>query len=417
MEFHPCLHSSQLQRKLDDPPRRKVCPVHTSNRRLRLCLKDLYHQDIAEMIERETRAFELWEIVDPSDADFAKAYQILWNAFGGHGEMERQEAIERFLRDDALEPTPNGTYIRYFLIVARDRKGNILGVRDGSILINPNYARDLCVVYLSHLYMLPEARGTVLSYELRIAPVEIAMDYLRILQARGKIQLPAPDQPGRYYGMRIALTAEMEYYSPDDAVSWQRILFYGRGGFDAMNPRHFPYLQPDFRDPDEILLTGNRPLPFMILVRRMGREREATMPIAEASAIMRLLYDDFACHCEPEHLEYTLQRVLDKLGERALRKSFIELLPLTTGSKDLNRIRALYRYGVFQKYYKGSAPAVDEYLQGPMREHMKDPAYLDSELKKLALHLDGRPRYVYANRDKDYMREEEEPTAASSDDD
>lgn len=357
------------------------------------------------MIERETRAFELWEIIDPNDGDFARAYDILWNAFGPHGEMERQEAIERFLRDDAFDPTPSGTFIRYFLIAARDRQGNILGVRDGTILVNPAYAPDVCVVYLSHLYMLPEARGTVLSYELRIAPVEIAMEYLRALHVRGQIHLPAPDQPGRYFGMRIALTAEMEYYAPEDPVSWQRILFYGRGGFDAINPRHFPYLQPDFREPEEIRATGNRPLPFMILVRRMGRERQATMPIDEASAIMRLLYDDFACHCEPKHLENNLQHVLDKLTDRALRKSFVELLPLPSGSKDLNRIRPLFRYSVFQKYYKNTTPAVDEYLDGPAREHMRDPAYLDTELKKLAIHLDSRPRYVYASRDKQHTWE------------
>ena len=368
------------------------------------------------MIERETRAFQLWEIIDPNDEDFPGAYDILWQAFGPHGEMERQEAIERFLRDDAFEPTPSGTFIRYFLIAARDCKGNILGVRDGSILVNPTYAPDLCVVYLSHLYMLPEARGTVLSYELRIAPVEIAMDYLRALHLRGHINLPAQDQPGRYFGMRITLTAEMEYYAPEEPVSWQRILFYGRGGFDAVNPRHFPYLQPDFRDPDEIRLTGNRPLPFMILVRRMGRERQATMPIEEASAIMRLLYDDFACHCEPKHLENNLQRVLDKLADRSLQKSFIELLPLPSGSKDLNRIRPLFRYAVFQKYYKNSTPVVDEYLDGPARQDMRDVAFLDNELKKLAQHLDSRPRYVYASRDKLHTWEGEGNPDPSPDD-
>lgn len=379
--------------------------MHSSRRRIRLCLKDLYHQDVVEMIERETRAFELWEIIEPGDADFELAYNLLWDAFGPQGEMERREAIEGFLRDDAFDPTPRGTYIRYFLIAARDRTGKILGVRDGSVLVNPTYTPDLCVVYLSHLYMRPEARGTVLSYELRIAPVEIAMDYLHALHTRGRIQLPAPQQAGRYFGMTISLVAEMEYYTPDESVSWQRILFYGRGGFDAVNPRHFPYLQPDFRDPEEITATGNRPLPFMILVRRMGRERQATMPIEEASAIMRLLYDDFACHCEPNVLADNLQLVLDKLADRANQKSFIELLPLPSGSKDLNRIRHLFRYSVFQKYYKGTSPAVDEYLEGPMREHMRDPTYLDSELKKLAQYLDGRPRYVYASRDKNYTWE------------
>jgi hypothetical protein len=138
----------------------------------------------------------------------------------------------------------------------------------------------------------------------------------------------------------------------------------------------------------------------------MGHERQATMPIEEARAIMRLLYDDFACHCEPEHLGNSLQRVLDRLAERATRKNFVELLPLPSGPKDLNRIRPIFRYAVFQKYYRGSSPAVEEYLEGAMRERMQsDPNYLDEELRKLALHLESRPRYVYASRDKDHTWE------------
>jgi len=379
--------------------------VPASSRRLRLCLKDLYHQDVVEMLERETRAFELWEIIDPDDPCFEQAYQILWQAFGAHGEMEREDVIRRFLREDAYDPTPNGSYIRYFLIAARDKHGNICGVRDGSVLVNPSYAPDLCVVYLSHLYMLPAARGTVLSYELRIAPVEVAMDYLQELHTRGKITLPAPNQPGKHFGMRLDLAAEMEYYTPDEPVSWQRILFYGRGGFDAVNPRHFPYLQPDFREPEEIHATGNRPLPFMILVRRMGRERQATMPLDEAAAIMRLLYDDFACHCESQHLVTSLLRVLERLAARSKTKAFVELLPLPSGPKDLNRIRPLFRWGVFQRYYRGSSPVVTEYLEGPMAENMRDPNYLNAELEKLAKHLEKRQRYVYASREKDHTWE------------
>jgi hypothetical protein len=371
------------------------------SRRLRLCLKDLYHQDVLEMIERESRAFELSEIVDPDDPDFAAAYELLWSAFGDHGEMEREDALRRFLREDPLEPNPDGTFLRYFLIVARDRKGHILGVRDGSVLVNPAYAADLCVVYLSHLYMRPEARGTVLSYELRIAPVDIAVEFLAELHARGRIKLPAPDSPGRYFGMRINLTAEMGYYSPTELVSWQRILFYGRGGFDAVNPRHFPYVQPDFRDPADIHATGNRPLPFMILVRRMGREREATMAIDEARATMRLLYDDFACHCDPVLLAASRQRVLDRLAERSTRKNFVELLPLPSSSKDLNRLRALFRFAVFQKYYVGASPVVAEYLDDPANAAMRDPAWLNAEIEKLARHLDTQQRYVYANRERD----------------
>ena len=218
-------------------------------KRIRLCLSDLFHQDVVEMVERETAAIEFWSIERPDHKDFKPAYKLLWDAFGPQGEMEREEAIRQFLKDDSYEPTPTGTFIRYFLLVAKDHDGNIRGVRDGSVLVNPAYAEDLCVVYLSHIFTVPEARGTVLSYWLRIAPMEIAIQYLKDLQALGKIALPLPDAPGKSFGMRIDLAAEMEYFSPEDRISWQRILFYGRGGFDAIDPRHFPYLQPDFREP------------------------------------------------------------------------------------------------------------------------------------------------------------------------
>lgn len=370
-----------------------------SSRRTRLCMKDLYQQDVVEMIERETRQFEVWEILHPDDPAFKPAFDVLWGAFGPQGEMEREEVIRKFLVDDAYEALPTGTFVRYFLLAARDRSGRLLGVRDGSVLVNPGYDPDLCVVYLSHIYMVPEGRGTVLSYWLRIAPVEIAVEYLAELHKRGRIQLPLPDAPGKYYGMRLDLAAEMEYFSPDDRLSWQRILFYGRGGFDVINPRHFPYLQPDFREPDEIRATGNRPMPFMMLVRRMGQERQATMPIDEAGALMRLLYDDFACHCAPEHLENSLQLVLDRLSEREQRKSFVELLPLPTGPKDIARLKRIFRYPIYQRYYQTSIPPIREYLNGPLKEKVRQPGWLDGELARIAVELESRPHYVYANRD------------------
>ncbi|WP_437724516.1 hypothetical protein [Sorangium sp. So ce861] len=369
-------------------------------RRVRLCMKDLFHQDVVEMIERETRKYQIWSIEDPSDPDFDTAYQILWDCFGPHGEMERKEAIHAFLRDDPFTPEPSGTYMRYFLLVARDADGKVRGVRDGTVLVNPAYAPDLCVIYLAHIFMIPEARGTVLSYWLRIAPVELAMQYLADLHAMGKITLPAPSAPGKYFGMNVDLAAEVEYFTPEERLSWQRILFYGRGGFDAINPRHFPYRQPDFRDPEEIRATGNQPSPFMVLVRRMGRERQAQLPIDEARALMRLLYDDFADHCAPHLLENSLQLVLDRLEERAKRKSFVELLPLPTGPKDVHRLKPLFRYNVFTKYYPES-PDIRGYLNSGIRERLgANPRYLDEELARIARELEARPPYVYGSRDK-----------------
>jgi hypothetical protein len=365
-----------------------------ASRRLRLCLDDLYRQDVIEMVERETRQFAVWEVSSPDDPDFREAFDLLWAEFGAHGEMEREDAIRRFLIDDPWEPEPSGAFVRYFLLVARGPDGAIRGVRDGSVLVHPFDEPDLCVVYLSHLVMRPEARGTVLSYWLRIAPVEVALGFLAGLHRRGLLTLPQPDRPGRWFGCRIDLCAEMEFFAPEDDRSLRRMLFYGRGGFDAIDPRHFPYLQPDFRAPDVVEATAWRPLPFLVLVRRMGREREARMPIAEASAIARRLYDDFACHCPEEDLEDNLGVLLDRLGKRKATHDHVDLLPLPTGPKDLMRFRPLLRRTAYERYYRGVTPVVEEYLA------VAPTVDVGRYLQDLGASLAARPRDVYADRDK-----------------
>lgn len=372
----------------------------TLGTRVRLCLKDLYQQDIVEMIERETRRYELQSIEHPDHPDFARAYQILWEAFGPAGEMEPASAIRQFLLDDSFEPVASGTYIRYFLIVAKDRDGTLRGVRDGSVLYNPAYAPDLCLVYLSHIFMLPPARGTVLTYWLRIAPVELAVEYLFQLQQRGLVRLPAPDAVGKYFGVQLDLAAEMEYFSPDDRLSLQRILFYGRGGFDVIDPRHFPYRQPDFRDPAVIQATGNTPVPFMLLLRRMGRERQAHLPIEEASAVMRLLYDEFACFCPAELLRGSLDLVLQRLEERRAKgKPDVALLPLPTGATNLQRLKRLFRYEIYQRYYTGAAGTAN-YVQRLRAQLAANPRWFDEQLARIGGELAQTPHYVYGSRDR-----------------
>jgi len=371
---------------------------------VRLCLKDLYSQDVVEMIERETRKYEVESIEHPDHPDFSRAFQVLWDAFGPSGEMEPESVIREMMLEDPTVPMPGGSYARFFLLVARERAtGAIRGVRDGRVLVNPAYSPDLCLVYLSHIYMLPEARGTVLTYWLRIAPLDLAVTYLHMLHQRGKIALPLPDAPGRYFGMRMDLAAEMEYFSPEDRLSLQRILFYGRGGFDAIDPRHFPYRQPDFRDPKQIAETGDRPVPFMLLLRRVGREREARLPIDEAKAAMQLLYDDFATFCEPTHLASSLDVVLGRLEERRAKgKNDVALLPLPTGAQDLRRLKPLFRYDVYRRHY-GPGPATEAVLNGPVAQAVAaNPHWLDEQLAKIAEQLAETKRWVYASRDKGF---------------
>src|SRR5262245_4842097 len=92
------------------PPR-----IMTLGTRVRLCLKDLYAQDVVEMIERETRKYEVESIEHPDHPDFERAYQVLWDAFGTSGEMEPEPVIRQMLLADPTVPLPNGTYARFFL--------------------------------------------------------------------------------------------------------------------------------------------------------------------------------------------------------------------------------------------------------------------------------------------------------------
>jgi hypothetical protein len=381
---------------------------------VRLCLKDLYAQDVIEMIERETRPYEIEVIEHPDHPDYAEAFDILWRAFGAAGEMEPEPVIREMMLADPAVPLPAGSHARYFMLVARDRaSGKIRGVRDGRVMVNQAYAPDLCLVYLSHIFMLPEARGTVLTYWLRIAPLDLAVSYLHSLHQQGKIALPAPDAPGRYFGMRVDLAAETEYFSPEDRLSLQRILFYGRGGFDVIDPRHFPYRQPDFRERLEIARTGDRPVPFMLLLRRVGREREARLPIDEARAVMQLLYDDFATFCEPSHLASSLDVVLGRLeGRRAKGKHDVALLPLPTGPNDLKRSRPIFRYDVYRKHYGVSADA-DAYMRRTTSILAERPHWLDEELARIAEELRKTPRRVYASRDKGFDPDASDEAAAS----
>jgi len=377
--------------------------VPPQSSRVRLCLKDLYQQDIVEMIERETRRYELHSIEDAAHPDFERAYRVLWEGFGPAGEMEPEPVIRTFLLDDPFEPIARGTFFRYFMIVAADREGNLRGVRDGTVLVNPAYAPDLCLVYLSHIFMLPEARGTVLTYWLRIAALEIAVQYLFDLHSRGLVVLPVPESPSKYFGMKVDLAAEMEYFAPEDRLSLQRILFYGRGGFDAIDPRHFPYRQPDFHDAAVIAERGNRPIPFMLLLRRVGCERQARLPIEEASAVMRLLYDDFACFCDPSLLKNSLDVVLDRLEARREKgKNDVALLPLPTGPRNLHRLRRLFRYDAYQRHYP-DAPGTEAY-RAQMRERLAaNPRWFEEELAALVAELEKRPRYVYGSRDERFL--------------
>ena len=141
----------------------------------------------------------------------------------------------------------------------------------------------------------------------------------------------------------------------------------------------------------------------MLLLRRVGREREARLPIDEARAVMELLYDDFAIFCDETHLATSLDVVLGRLEERRAKgKNDVALLPLPTGATDLKRLQPLFRYDVYRRHY-GPGPTTDPYLQGPVSEKLAaNPRWLDDELARIAAELARTRRWVYASRDKGF---------------
>jgi hypothetical protein len=149
--------------------------------------------------------------------------------------------------------------------------------------------------------------------------------------------------------------------------------------------------------------TGNRPIPFMLLLRRMGRERQAHLPIDEARAVMRLLYDDFSCFSDRSRLNESLDVVLDRLAKRREKgKNDVALLPLPTGSKNLHRLRRLFRYDVYQRYYP-DAPGTERYCDQMRARLRSNPNWFEGELAHLATELDKSLRYVYGSRDRRFL--------------
>jgi hypothetical protein len=149
--------------------------------RVRLCLKDLYQQDIVEMIERETRRYELESIEHPDHPDFARAYKILWDVVRGPpARWSPSQAIRRFLLDDRHEPLPSGTFMPLLPAWSpRTARATCAGCVTARCIYNPGVgARPVHGVPRGHIYLLPHTRGTVLTYWLRIAPVELAVEYL-----------------------------------------------------------------------------------------------------------------------------------------------------------------------------------------------------------------------------------------------
>jgi GNAT superfamily N-acetyltransferase len=154
-----------------------------------------------------------------------EAYAVLDAWFGVRAELERREVIDRWLaHPDGL--TVDGIRMRYHLLVARTPAGELAGVRDCYVTVDP--ARRQCVVYLAHAFVTQPHRRSGLAQRLREVPIELA-----------RADLAEWDLAD----CALILGVEQEFADPAAEDTLIRLVAYGRAGFKAIAPA-IPALRP-----------------------------------------------------------------------------------------------------------------------------------------------------------------------------
>jgi hypothetical protein len=280
--------------------------------------------------------FSLRSIRASTDPAFAGAFAALSSEFAPRGELERREVIDGWLdRPDARTiRTLTGVELvhEYHFITARDESGKLAGVRDCHVTVDRE-AR-VAVAYLAHALVMPQSRRSGLAALLRAAPVTIARRVVNATLAGAA-------------NIEILLAAEMEHPQSLALESVTRLVAYGRAGFRALSPRHFPYHQPDFRSL-AAPATEPVPLPLLALVRSLGHDDDLDLPARLADAFATHLYAVFATHCDRLHLRTLLAFTSSTLAASGLQR--LPLLRLPSSPDDGSALDPLYRDTVLPFY-------------------------------------------------------------------
>ena len=216
--------------------------------------------------------FEVHTIRSILDEWFEPAYQALWDEFGAKNEMERRETL-----DARFKLTPG---MVYEMVLVR-HEGETAAVRDHTIIPS---AGEM-VVHLSHNVVMPKYRRTGLAGWMRAWPVVSARQL----------------SPGDF----VTLAGEMEYDDPTDPDRGIRLKAYEKAGFLKIDPAAVHYYQPDFRAPEVIDQTGGaHPLPFQLLIRRVGREEERIILGTEVRRIVHAIYRMYGAQFRPQDMAH-----------------------------------------------------------------------------------------------------------------
>ncbi len=245
------------------------------------------------------------EVIDrPDHPSLAEAYARLGREFGSRNELETLAVLEKRLGWRPDVPTPSGLHLAYELLVVR-RAGRLVAVRDHSAIVRgplhsaaappqadtadgpTRVAERPALVHLSHVLVEPELRGSGLAGWLRALPLGLAR----------RCALAAKNMTDA-----VVLLAEMEPFDPTDTASLRRLRAYERAGFRKVEPAAVEFCQPDFRPPATIAADTPRPVRLDLILRRVGREAEASIPARELAHLLDALYGMYAESLERDHV-------------------------------------------------------------------------------------------------------------------
>lgn len=253
----------------------------------------------------DLHGWRLDRIEHAEDARFGEAYAALRSAFGEAGELEHEAVIRTRL--EGPRDAEGGRTLHYRLHVVTDPDGRLAALRDHTVIV-PREDEQETLVHLSHVLVLPPARGHGVGALLRTLPVLDA-----------QLVRPTPQ--------RVTLVAEMEHPNLAEAsdadqrqARARRLDVYERAGFTMIEPYTAAYAQPCFTDDPDY-----SPVPLRLIVRRVDREPLETIPCRQARKIVAALYAMYAADLPREAMNKVAPR-LERMPDTDRR---LPLLPPT----------------------------------------------------------------------------------------
>ena len=312
-----------------------------------------------------------YALVEPADrAEFREGYALLERQFGPTGEIETADALMRWFERGSLSPP--GALIRahYHMVIAREKSGpnagEIAAVRDCFVTTDrrpeaPPGGR--AHVLLSHTLVLPDHRRTGVGALMRHVPIALARERLvsdpavhghRVFFGSGRLGDGGSSAP--VADPHILLFAEMDQVTADDRNTVIRLLAYGRAGFRVIPPTVLPFAQPDFRDEVQRGDVDPQPLPFLCVVREVGRDG-AHLTADRVRDVVEHVLAVHACHARADHLEQIRQHALRAVDAHG--GAPIPLIELPRTAADIAMLEPLLRPLTFPLYppsWRGDAP-------------------------------------------------------------